>query len=155
MGEFRDIKQVAGDPAHDLTDLGIGIIGAAKPLQMSKRISAHVCFNMNAHDMTMRTHIEIGCSINDAQGEVQQCHISDHRDCKRCRVKHCCIGQSAHDPRKGNITQGGQRCAQKVQGKHTFIFHQIRCKSGEEFFHRIIPADGSAHGQFLHNIRII
>ena len=155
MGKFRYIKQVAGDPAHDLSDLGVGIIGAAKPLQMGKGIGTHVCFNIDTHDMTVRTHIEIGGCVNDPQGKVQQRHVSDHCDSQGCRVEHGSVGQSAHDPRQGDITQCRQRRAQQVQGKHTFIFQQIWRKSGEQFFHWIISADRSAHGGSSIILRII
>ena len=71
MGEFRHIKQIIGDPPHDLTDFSIVIISIGQLLQMVVCISAHVRLDLRAHDVSHIGHIVTGDAIHDTKSEIQ------------------------------------------------------------------------------------
>ena len=105
MCKLRHIKQVICNTSHDLTDFVVGIIGITECFQMRKGIRTHVRFNINTHDMSLRTHIVIGSRIDKTQHNIQTSQFSNQSDCQSCRFIHGSICQRGHDPWQYNVTK--------------------------------------------------
>ena len=107
MRKFRHIKKIGGNAAHNVSDFRIRKIGIAQRFKLSKRIHAHIRFNVYAHNMPARTHVIICRRIDEAQHNIKTCHFSDPADGKCRRLIHGGIGQMKHNTRQHNIAQGG------------------------------------------------
>jgi len=70
--KLGNIKQVAGDAAHDLADFGVVVVAKGQLLQMGEKISAHIGFNARAHHVTFGLHVIVGRCVDDAQQHIQR-----------------------------------------------------------------------------------
>ena len=60
MGKLCHIKQIIGDPPHDLTHFGIIIVCIGQLLQVRIGVPPHIRLDPRSHDMPGIRHIEIG-----------------------------------------------------------------------------------------------
>ena len=112
MGKFRHIKQVIGNPPHNLSDFRIIIVGIGKPLQMCISISPHIGLHLGSHDMPRICHIEIGHRIDNPQHQVQSAHAKYHLNTQRRQIIHTRIRYVPHDHRQNHFTNSRQPCTE-------------------------------------------
>lgn len=129
MRKFRNIKQIVGNPPHNLPDLCIRIIGIPQPLQVIKGILPHIRFNIYAHHMSHIRHKILRSRINQPQNQVQRPKLQHQRNRKRRQVIHCQICDRAQNQRQYQIAQTGQSRTKQIQNNRFYIFFLVRPKS--------------------------
>ena len=147
VGKLGHIKQVVGDAAHDLPDLGVGIVCMAQALQVGKRIAAHVGLDIHAHDVPGAGHIIACRAVDDAKHKIEQRQPGYGTNRQHDRSVGRRVGQVAHDGRQDDIAQRCQRRAEKVKYQDALIFEQIGQKAVE--LGRFPVVFGSRHGFLL------
>ena len=62
--QFRDIEKVGGDPAHQLSYLGVIIKRKRELLHMVKNFGAHIVFHLCSHDMSVVADKETAVAVS-------------------------------------------------------------------------------------------
>ncbi len=88
MGKLRHVKKVIRNPAHDLTDLRIIIVGIRQFLQMRISVPPHIRLDSRAHHMSRVSHIEVRHRIYDTQAQIQYPETENHRYRERRQIIH-------------------------------------------------------------------
>ena len=141
VGKFRHVKEVAGNPGHNLPDFGVVIIGEGELLQMVKEVPAHIRFNPGAHHMANRRHIVVGRAVNEAQDQVKQPQLQNNLHSQGFQVIHAHIRDILDNQRQHQLADGGQRGAEKIQYQYPFVLFKIGGKPADQapvaasFFH--------------------
>ena len=133
VGKFCYVKQVVGDPPHDLPHLRIIVIGVGQFLQVGVGISAHIRLDGGAHDMPHIRHIVVGHTVDDTQHQVQQRHLPDHFHSEPCQILYTGIGDKPDDHGEHQLAERGKGGAEQVRGKHALMLSVI----GEKALHQL------------------
>ena len=129
MCKLGNIKQVAGDAAHDLADLGVVVIAEGKLLQMGEKIGAHIGFNARAHHVAFGLHVIVGRCVDDAQQHIQRAQ-AQNQACGQftCHAQRA-VGDAAHNQRQHQLAHGGQARGHQVDDEQLSVFVKIRNKA--------------------------
>ena len=105
MRKFGHIKQIVRNPSHDLSDLGIIIIGIRQLMQMLIRVPAHVRFDFRAHDMSDARHIISGNAVHYAQRQINRNYTQNCLNRQFCQMIQSLIGNVTHNHRQHQLAQ--------------------------------------------------
>ena len=134
MRKFRHVKQVIGNPPHNLPDLGIVIIGIGQFLQMMIRCPSHIRLYMGTHYMSGVRHVKIGQTVHNPQCKIQGRQLQNQLRCQRCRIAAPRIGNIADDQRKHHLADRRQGRTAQVLQQNRKIRSVIRKKTFQKFF---------------------
>ena len=138
LTKFCNIKQIAGNPCHDLPHLRITIIGVGKLLQVMVGIPPHIRLDPCTHDMPCSRHIIGGDTVHDAKQKVQAHHHADRAHGKRCHISDSLICDETHDHRQNQLAQGGQPRTGQIKNHGLPVGLKVWQKPPEEFFRLIL-----------------
>ena len=79
MQKLRYVKQIAGDPGHELSDLLIVIERKRKVLIVFKNFLSHVVFNLSAHHMTVIADKIIAAALDQHKERHDRPQYEDRR----------------------------------------------------------------------------
>ena len=128
VGKLRHVKQIAGDPGHDLPYLGVVKIIVRQLLQVFKSVLPHIRLNSRPHHMACIRHVKAGHAVNDPQDKVQTSDSDHHTHRERRQVIHAHIGDIPQDQRKDQLTDGRKTRAEQIHHHDPYIFSVIRDK---------------------------
>ena len=137
VGKLRHIKQVVGDPPHDLPHLCIVVIGIGQLLQMGIGIPSHIRLDGGAHDVPHIRHIIIGHAVDDPQHQIEQGHLPYHVHTQHRQILHTGIGDKPDDHGKHHLAERGKKGTEQIRRKHPGVVFIIGIKPLHQFFGRI------------------
>ena len=82
--------------------------------------------------MTDAGHVIAGCTVDDAQHKIECCQPQHDARRQSDAHAHGGVGDSAHDLRQHDVTQGGQRRTEQVQKQGHFVLCQIGQKTPDQ-----------------------
>ena len=85
---------------------------------MGKEVTAHIGFNLSAHDMTDGLHEIVGRRVDNPQHHVEGAQPQDYADAQSGDVGRAHIRDVAHDQGQHQIADGGQRRAEQIQQQY-------------------------------------
>ena len=129
--KLRHIEQIVGNPAHNLADLGVAVIGVGKLLQVAIGVPAHIRLDPGAHDVSGSRHIIGGDTVHDTQQKVQTHHHANRAHGKGGDIPDSLICDKAHDHWQNQFAQGGQPRTGQVKNHGFPIGFKIRQKPSE------------------------
>ena len=132
------IKEVVCNSAHNLSDLGIVIIGVGQHLQVSVCVAAHIGFNLRPHYMTLARHIIVCKAVDYTKRQIQKTQPCDCFDREACDIGKSGIRNIPDNHRQHNFAHSGEQCAEQIYRKSAFVRLKVRHHSSYKIFGLII-----------------
>ena len=127
--KFGNIKEVACNSRHQGTDLGVVIVRERELLKVGEEVTAHVGFNLRAHNVSCGRHVKVGGSIYKTKHEIYHTAGNNEFRCERCNVGLGSARNLSSDKWENDFNYRCQRRAKKVEKKYSFVFFVIGQKS--------------------------
>ncbi len=134
VGKLGHIKQVRGNPGHNLPHLHIVKVLKRKLLQVGEQVRAHIRLHLCPHNMANRGPKKGGPSVYQAEKQVKNPNFQHQLHGKGRQVVNGHIGNIAYQQGQGQLTDRSQRGTEQVKKQNTCVLFKIWHKTARQPF---------------------